>query len=444
MQRLILILITIVLTSFYLFPVAFSFFPALNTKNIMAGLGLIVGALVLVRNRASIVNRDFFVLSLFALLVSFAGILSILYNNTPDYTYATYIVSMWIWVSAAFVLVQWIRLVHGYASVTLLANYLIVVCVLQCVAALLIDTYPALKNWVDSTIVDFGFESQEVIADKNRLYGFGAALDVAGTRFAAVLIILAYVLTKVEETKIKTFLFLYIVAFFFISIVGNFIARTTTLGLILAVSYLFWVNRNRLIGINRDKKLWRFIFLILIITIVLTTYLYHHSPMFKENFRFAFEGFFNWIEKGEWKSNSTDMLKRMIILPSEFETWVIGDGYFHSPSELDPNYIGPIYSGFYKYTDIGYLRFIYYFGLIGTSLFVLFFCKVADVCMQRFRNQRTMFFFILLLNLIIWCKVSTDIFIIFALFLCIGQEENEDFDFRMDIYLPTHRSGTFR
>ena len=403
----------------------------------MAGLGLIVGAFVLVRNRASIVNRDFFVLSLFALLVSLAGVLSILYNNTPDYSYATYIVSMWIWVSAAFVLVQWIRLVHGYASVTLLANYMIVVCVLQCVSALLIDTYPVLKNWVDSMIADFGFESQEVIADKNRLYGFGAALDVAGTRFAAVLIILAYILTKVEETKIKTFLFLYIVAFFFISIVGNFIARTTTLGLILAVIYLFWVNRNRLIGINRDKKLWRFIFLILVVTILVTTYLYYHSPMFKENFRFAFEGFFNWIEKGKWESNSTNILKRMIILPEELKTWIIGDGYFHGPTRIDPNYIGPVSYGFYKYTDIGYLRFIYYFGLIGTFLFVLYFCKVTDVCMRRFKKQRTMFFFILMLNLIIWCKVSTDIFIIFAPFLCISQDENEDFDFRMNIYLPT-------
>lgn len=433
MQRLILVSLTIVLTSFYLFPIAFSFFPALNTKNIMAGLGLVVGALVLVKNRASIVNRDFFILSLYALMVSIAGVLSVLYNNTIDYSYATYIISMWIWVSAAFVLVRWIRLVHGYVSVVLLANYMIVVCICQCVSALLIDAYPAFKNWVDSFIINFGFVTQEVIAEKNRLYGIGAVLDVGGTRFAAVLVILAYVLTIIERTKFKSFLLLYVVAFFIVGIVGNFIARTTTLGIVLAVVFLVWVNRNRLIGINRDNKLWRFILLVLVISAVISTYLYHHSPSVKENFRFAFEGFFSWVEKGSWESHSTNMLKRMVILPDELKTWIIGDGYFNAPSMMDPNYIGPIYTGFYKYTDIGYLRFIYYFGIIGTFLFMLFFCKVANVCMRRFRNQRSVFFFILLLNFIIWCKVSTDIFIIFAPFLCISQDENEDFDLRVSV-----------
>ena len=422
-----------IVTDFYLFPVAFSFFPTLNTKNLMAGFGLLLGGVLLSKKNDSMLNKDFLILTIWASLVSLVGLFSVTYNETPDYTYATYIMSMWIWISAAYVLVHWIRFVHGTVSVLLLCNYLIAVCVSQCVMALMIDSIPSLKSWVGSIIVDYGFESQQVIENKNRLYGFGAVLDVAGTRFAAILIMLAYILNKVEETKNKPFLLLYILAFFFIAVVGNFIARTTTLGIILAILYLFWVNRNRLFGINRDKKLWHFIILICIVTFIIVTYFYHNSAMFKENFRFAFEGFFNWMEKGQWESNSTNMLKNMIIFPDNLKTWIIGDGYFDGASDVDPFYIGPWNTGFYKYTDIGYLRFIFYFGLIGTLLFIAYFCKVAIICMNRFMQQRLLFLFLLILNFVIWCKVSTDIFIVFAPFLCITKEENDVYSDRLKL-----------
>ena len=425
MQRLILILITLVVTSLYYFPIAFSFFPALNSKNLMAGFGLLLGSLLIARKNNSVLNKDFFVLTIWAILVSLAGLFSVAYNETPDYTYATYVVSMWIWVSAAFVLVHWIRLVHGSVSVILVCNYLVAVCVGQCVLALMFDSMPSLKEWVDNLIADFGFGDAEDIKGKNRLYGIGAALDVAGTRFSAVLIMLAYILNKVEETKRKSYLLIYIVAFFFIAIVGNFISRTTTIGVILALFYLFWVNRNRLFGINRDKKLWRFIFLIFVVAVLIITYFYHHSPMFKENFRFAFEGFFNWVEKGQWETNSTNMLKKMVFFPDNLKTWIIGDGYFHGASDTDPYYVGPWNSGFYKYTDVGYLRFLYYFGLMGTILFIGYFIQASFICMSRFVNQKLIFLFLLLLNFAIWFKVATDIFIVFAIFLCINKEEND-------------------
>jgi hypothetical protein len=206
----------------------------------MAGFGLLLGSLLLARRNNSVLNKDFFVLTIWALLVSLAGLFSVAYNETPDYTYATYFVSMWIWVSAAYVLVHWIRLVHGSVSVVLVCNYLIAVCVGQCILALMIDSIPALKEWVDNLIADFGFGDAADIKGKKRLYGIGAALDVAGTRFSAVLLMLAYILNKVEETKQKSYLLVYIVAFFFIAVVGNFISRTTTIGVLLALFYLLW------------------------------------------------------------------------------------------------------------------------------------------------------------------------------------------------------------
>lgn len=52
-------------------------------------------------------------------------------------------------------------------------------------------------------------------------------------------------------------------------------------------------------------------------------------------------------------------------------------------------------------------------------------CKVTKVCMNRFASYRSLFGVILLLNFAVWFKVSSDIFLVFALFLCINEEDNQ-------------------
>ena len=74
-------------------------------------------------------------------------------------------------------------------------------------------------------------------------------------------------------------------------------------------------------------------------------------------------------------------------------------------------------------TDIGYLRFIFYMGLTGLIAFCYFFYRVGKNCMDRFSQHKIMFLIILVLHFAIWCKVSTDIFLVFALFLCIPNNE---------------------
>ena len=46
--------------------------------------------------------------------------------------------------------------------------------------------------------------------------------------------------------------------------------------------------------------------------------------------------------------------------------------------------------------------------------------------MKKFAEQKFLFAMLLAINFIVWFKVSTDIFLIFALFLCIGEDENRE------------------
>lgn len=424
MLKFVLSLFLIILTSFYFFPFEFTFCPGINTKMAMAGIGLVLVIFQMALNRKVKIKKDFFYVSLLAVLVSFVGFVSVAINETPDYTYASYIISMLVWCSAAYTLTFCIRKNHGYISVELLCNYLIAVCVIQCILAFAMTQFPSLKTFVDSFLAGEGFMGKS----KNRLYGVGASLDVAGSRFAVILVMIIYLSQKVISTVHKKYIGLYLIAFIIIAVFGNMISRTTTVGLIVSMIYLFLCT----VRVNAvSSKLLFHVGIAIFVAVLIVVYLYNSNVFFHEHLRFAFEGFFSLVEKGSWDVHSNEILKDMYVFPDNFRTWIIGDGYFDNPKQTDLYYIGTEWKGFYHDTDVGYLRFIFYFGLLGLGAFTVFMCKAGVICMNRFQSYRGLFFMILLLNFIIWLKVSTDIFLVFALFLCISKEENDAYEERM-------------
>lgn len=160
--------------------------------------------------------------------------------------------------------------------------------------------------------------------------------------------------------------------------------------------------------------------ILLMVIIPLIIFMYYVDPVFREKIRFGFEGFFALAETGKWQTSSNDvLLNHMIVFPESFKTWLIGDGYCANPSS-DMYYTGPSYHGFYMGTDIGYIRFLFYFGIFGFFSLICFICKAAFICVRRFPLYKDMFLMLLLVNLIIWFKASTDIFLVFAPFLCLS------------------------
>ena len=423
--KLIAMLFLVFLTSMFFFPFEFTFLPGINTKMAMAAVGLVLFALDLAKGRAASLDWSFFLLSFLAALVSLAAFASAVINHTNDYTYASYIISMWVWMGAAYVVVSAIKWVHGEATVEIVGNYLIAVCVMQCGLAIMIDSFPWLKNLVSDLILGLGFVDNQTLEEANRLYGIGCSLDVAGTRFSCVLVIIAFLSLKIAGTEKKQWIWLYLISFFVISVVGNIIARTTIVGVGMAV--LVWLVGAIAV---RQTETRRFLIsrwlAVLITAIIVCSVLYIESPVFKDNFRFGFEGFFSLFETGRWETNSNNILRNMIVFPDNLHTWLVGDGYLENPYRRDINYVGPNYGGYYMATDIGYLRFIFYFGLIGLLLFCAFMVASANELMKRFPAYSWMFFCILLINLIVWMKVSTDIFVVMAIFLCLREPGKED------------------
>ena len=417
MLRYLGICLGVILTSLFFFPATFVWFPAMNTKTAMAAIGLVILLVQLARQKMPVFDSGLLLIAVWAAGVSFMSFVAITYNDTNDASFLTYFISMCVWLCAAYVAITVIRCVHGSVSLKLAANYLIAVCTIQCLLAFAISQIPFVENVVNSIFIT----DAENMA-KGRLYGIGASLDVAGLRLMAVLVITACMIVNLSERESTKYLKWYVVSFLIISLLGNMISRSSIFGVIIGLLYLAWASVSGKIGVKSNLiRLWRYLSLSIGALVFCGVFLYQTNQSFHNNMRYGFEGFFSLYEKGEWEVSSNNGLIWMLknIKPEKTRTWIIGDGYCGDPNK-DPYYTGSQFpGGYYMGTDVGYMRFIFYFGILGTIVFIGYFCQVAYVCAKHFPRYRNMFLLVLLCNFIGWVKVSTDIFVVFALFLAV-------------------------
>lgn len=402
------------MASFYLFPFEFKSLPGFNVKMMLAVVGLVFMAWNILRKKEFSVSSELIFLFVLAGAISLAALLSITINQTPDNSYVYYVISFTVWLSASYAVCFCVTSVHDRIDVMLIIDYLVGVCVFQCIGAVLIETSPFINEIVNSHME---FE-QRITIRVGRLYGPGSLLDMAGTRFSLVLVGISFFLSNFSTPLKTSKRIAYILSFLIISVIGNMIARTTLVGMALGIGIIvlsFIIKPdNTGDSLRTSIGIWS---ILIIVAVVISTVLYNSNENARRLFRFGFEGFFALAEKGYWETNSTEILKDMVVFPESLHTWFIGDGYFMNTGQNE-NYLGNgTNSGYYMSTDIGYLRFIFYFGLVGLMPMLLLIISSSIICMKEFKCERFLFFAALLVGLIIWFKVSTDIFFFFALFI---------------------------
>ncbi len=414
MKKTFQIIITLLLTDFCLFPIALNAMPSLNFKTVMAAVGVLTAFMDMLVRRRAIISRTLFDLSLYAGSLSFIAYISTVYNGTNDNTLVTYIFSAWVWFFAAYVVIRYMRHTHGEVSLTLIGRYLVAVCVMQCILAVMIDSIPAFAAIVNRT---FFLPSASRLAMARRLYGIGAELDIAGIRFSCVLVILMHLMLKDEATHTNRLTLWYWLGFLIITVVGCMIARTTIVGTGLGLAYyaIETMRRSGRYGLAYSvvKGMVVFMFL-LVFAIVVSVFLYATDTSFREHIEFGFEGFFNFFESGTFETGSTNTLQTMFVFPEDLKTWIIGDGLFSADGH------------FYMWTDVGYIRFIFYFGLTGLTAFILLYVYMMRRGGHFFPEDKKLFFLLFLVNMIVWLKVATDTFVVFMLLLNAGIQKDEE------------------
>ena len=91
----------------------------------------------------------------------------------------------------------------------------------------------------------------------------------------------------------------------------------------------------------------------------------------------AFEFFYNFYLTGEFYTKTTNVIfSDMLVFPDNFITWMIGDGFW----------VNPIVEGNYIPSDIGYIRLLFYSGLLGSLLLYSWFLYSYLMIRKRFCN----------------------------------------------------------
>ncbi len=394
--------------AYYSFDMAF--WPSgPNTKMLLAGIGFLWYIFDSFRAGKRVPFSPILLGSaLLALLYSVINLVAVDLNNTSDYSYATYLISFFTWVFCAYPAVALIRLEHGYVSLRLLVLYLAGVTLFQCVSAVLIDQDPAIDEFVNSIVT----WDVKLTQETDRLNGFSTALDPAGCRFALVLIMIMAAISVDKEIKERPGeLYFLIASIFLITALGSMISRTTTTGTAVGLFVLILYSLG---GRSTETRSMGYIISIFtafaVIGFSVGVYLYNTDPYYYEVFRFAFEGFFNLAEKGEFTTNSSDILQTMWVWPKDNFGWIIGTG---------------LYDNWVYGSDIGYCRFILYSGLTGFVVFALMFVFLAYRFMVKYPEYRLMFLAFGAMTFIIWIKVSTDILMIYTFFFWLTPEDED-------------------
>ncbi len=405
MLRILKIIIVGIIVDLYWFPASLNIAPGLISKKVMAILGVPLLVLHILQRKRYSAPKSLSYATAFAVSFSVMNLIAVEVNNTMDFSYANYITSFFVWLFSAYVVIQAIQWVHKKVTIKLLTSYLAAVSAFQCVLAFLMDRVELIKILVNSVF----FNGNGFYEGIQRLYGIGCALDPAGTRFSIVLILIAFVVSldlKVRHSNKSIFWFLF--AFLIISSLGNIISRTTTAGMGLAIFAILMTTGLYKLQLNlKHLKVYKILFCTLLLTVPLFVYLYQNDPDTQDNLRYAFEGFFNWVETGEWKTDSTSKLNNIMwVWPEDLHGWLIGYGVFDKFDGTSQIYV----------SDIGYIRFLRYSGLPGLVIFALFFIYNASYFIYKYRRYKYMFLVLLVLTFVIWIKVSTDLFMLYALF----------------------------
>lgn len=402
---------------FYLYPVQFKYVPA-STRIIMSFFGLAV--LIFSIAKQASVSKDIFISkSLIRYLVAFGAIMlvsavSITINGSVDFEFIKYPLSLVFILLAGYFLHFLTLKTFGKINYTIILNFIVAAVLVQVIISLISFLAPSFNEAL-LNIQSFNELDISKLEETSgfRLNGFGSTFFGAGIINGFALLGIAMLIKQKSNPKKNTgFL-----AFSFIAILalGAMMARTTLIGGIIGILFLLIPSSKLNRKIIKIKA--RFFAYLLVLPVVIILLVITLFPGFAKSIgtaaTFGFEMFVNYSETGSFSTASTDALENMYVFPDNPKTYIIGDGHYYIKPG-DPS------SGYYKSTDVGYLRLIYYFGIIGLLVYILlqyttvFNATKINTGNKTFRIYIVLVFILCLINNL---KGFTDLFFLTNLFV---------------------------
>lgn len=174
-----------------------------------------------------------------------------------------------------------------------------------------------------------------------------------------------------------------------------FAGRSAYLGIIISIIYfLLYTNKKQ----RKFLIIFKFVIYLLVVFVFFVAIVYIFAAekltiFIDKVLPWAFEFFYKKQSSGKLSTTSTNILinmwKKAAFITER--TFIIGDGFF-----TDPNT-----GKYYQKVDIGYLRNLFYWGIIGTSLLYISYIFVFIPKYLRSNNNIRLFIFAILLTVFI-------------------------------------------
>lgn len=216
-----------------------------------------------------------------------------------------------------------------------------------------------------------------------RLIGLGCFYFGAGAIYGLGLIaIMPFMLKAKNKQQLIKLILLYV----YIFIVGIFFARTAMIGCVFSIVYLiFCILIPKMC--NKVFLVFRQFIIYLTVFGIALVFIYTSSPKLQEDYGdiidFGFEAFINLVENGELSTASSDGLTEyhLSIWPQNQKTYYIGDMRWTKGDS------------YYGDSDVGYVRLLFYFGVPGVILFLLYQYSIVRISGLIFKERILSFFF---------------------------------------------------
>lgn len=365
----------------YLYPVKFTFLPFLNTRYIISIIGFVV---LYNSNRITLPKPLMAPLGCLVFLALF-GSFSTIVNGAFDFTIAfipfTFLLTYYSFVG--------LERISGGLTLEKFTFFLTIAALIQVSISVIFFIIPGVEDFIGNFIyLDAKAEAAMERLEGIRLRGLGTAYFTSGVIHSIVLILIAL---NVNSRQL-----FYSLSYIIIAFIGLCMSRTLMFGVFIS---LFPLIKNLSNG--------KFYKSLLIVGILILVMVYIYNATMNSNnddvftiFNFGFSYFTNLIETGSIENESVTVLRDSIKLPSDFCGWIFGDGYWKDPKNpLLDSYMG---------VDQGYLRTVFYYGLIGLSAHLLTYWKLIKTAV--FRSSCKYLYLIFVLYLIIFLKGYQNIF----------------------------------
>lgn len=259
---------------------------------------------------------------------------------------------------------------------------------------LVVQSVIAIVMFVNQSICLFLFDLQGIDLTSRvikmyfgiRLIGLGCFYFGAGAIYGLGLIaIIPFMLKAKSKQQLIKLILLYV----YIFIVGIFFARTAMIGCVFSIVYLIFCilipkMRNKVFLVFRQFITYITVFGIALVAI------YISFPKLQEDYgdiiNFGFEAFINLVENGELSTASSDGLTEyhLSIWPQNKKTYYIGDVRWTKGDS------------YYGNSDVGYVRLLFYFGVPGVILFLLYQYSIVRIAGLIFKERVLSFFFFMM------------------------------------------------